>query len=85
MNREHDESGKFTEQITEERVLEVLGEGNVSGFALSAKQVSEKLDCSRQAADRKLRELEQEGKVLKHELGPRSVAWSRRRVRRSPE
>lgn len=64
------------------RVLEALGKGTGSAPVLSAKQVAEKLDCSRQAADRKLRELEEENKVLKHELGPRSVAWTRRRARK---
>ncbi|WP_122088928.1 winged helix-turn-helix domain-containing protein [Halalkalicoccus subterraneus] len=71
MERKRDDSGKFIPQVTDERVLDALG-----GDTLSAQQVADKLGCSRQAADRRLRNLLEDGTVEKHTFGPRSVAWS---------
>ncbi|ELY32580.1 helix-turn-helix domain-containing protein [Halalkalicoccus jeotgali] len=82
MERERAENGRYAEQVTEERVLGVLGRGDGVTRPQSAKQVADKIGCTRQAVDRKLRELEKDGKVLKHELGSRSVAWTPRRMLR---
>lgn len=81
MTRKRDDSGQFESEITEERVLEALGSESDSVVVRSASQVADELGCSRQAADRKLRALADDGKVLKHDLGPRSVAWTLPRVR----
>ena len=83
MERERDEHGRFTETVTEERVLEALGPADRMSDPKSAQQVADVLGCTRQAADKKLRELEKDGKVHKFQFGPRSVAWQRTRVMRA--
>lgn len=75
MERERDESGKYTKQLTDEKVLDAFGqEGNIE--VLAAQNVADRIGCTRQAADKRLRELAEEGKVNKIEFGRRSVAWT---------
>lgn len=79
MSRDRDESGRYSRQITDEKVLQVFDkfEDERSQTVLSATNVAEHLGCTRQAADQRLRDLEEEGKVRKHQLGKRNVAWER--------
>lgn len=73
MERERDEQGQYSSQITLENVLEVLS--NADTPVLTAKQVAETLDCSSESARQKLHLLHEEGKVGKMDVGARAVVW----------
>ncbi|NLV03620.1 HTH domain-containing protein [Haloferax sp. Atlit-47N] len=75
MDRERDDQGRYSTQITPERVLEVLSEAETP--VLTARQVAEELGCSSEAARQKLLALHEAGDVGKMSVGARAVVWWR--------
>jgi predicted ArsR family transcriptional regulator len=79
MARDRDDSGKFTRQLTDDRILQAFDalQRERSTKMFSARQIAEQLGVTRQAVDRRLRDLDDDGKVERIELGPRSVGWAK--------
>lgn len=75
MQREHDEEGKFVEQITVESVLSVFEDAEIP--VLTATEVAEVVNCSRPAAYNKLEKLEEQGQLRKKKVGARAVVYIR--------
>ncbi|SEP25275.1 hypothetical protein SAMN04487948_12715 [Halogranum amylolyticum] len=75
MDRERDNQGRYSTQITPQRVLEVLSEADTP--VLTAKQVAESIGCSGEAARQKLQALHEEDRVGKMNVGARAVVWWR--------
>ena len=75
MERERDESGRYTEQLTLESVLEVFELAEVP--VLTATEVAAELGYSRPAAYHKLEELVKQGELRKKEVGARAVVYIR--------
>jgi predicted transcriptional regulator len=75
MERERDESGKYTEQVTLENVLAVFEEAELP--VLTSKEVAEELDCSRPSAYNKLEELVEQGEIHKKKVGARAAVYIR--------
>jgi predicted ArsR family transcriptional regulator len=73
MGRERDEeTGKFTTQYQREDFLNALEEGDF----LATSDVAEVVGCTQNLAYRRLKELENEGKVKSKEIG-RFLAWQK--------
>ncbi|AGB36707.1 helix-turn-helix domain-containing protein [Natronococcus occultus] len=75
MERERDEGGRYTEQLTLESVLEVFELAEVP--VLTATEVAEELGYSRPAAYHKLEELVESGELHKKTVGARAVVYIR--------
>ena len=75
MDRERDESGQYTEQVTLDSVLTVFEDTELP--VLTATEVSEELDCSRPAAYNKLEELVNVGELHKKKVGARAAVYIR--------
>jgi response regulator of citrate/malate metabolism len=75
MERERDDSGKYTEQVTLESVLAVFEKADIP--VLTAKEVAEELDCSRPAAYNKLEELVEGKELHKKKVGARAAVYIR--------
>jgi len=75
MERERDESGQYTEQVTPAQVLDVFEDADLP--VLTANEVAEALDCSRAAAYNKLEGLVEDGEVQKKKVGARAVVYIR--------
>jgi len=75
MERERDESGRYTEQVILEGVLAVFK--NVEIPVLTASEVAEELDCSRPTAYNKLEELTGQGELRRKKVGARAVVYIR--------
>ncbi|MHC3378192.1 HTH domain-containing protein [Haloarcula sp. H-GB5] len=75
MERERDEQGRYTGQIAPQDVLNILRESDTP--VMTAKQVADKLGCTREAARQKLESLYQEERVEKMKVGARAVVWWR--------
>lgn len=73
MERERDEGGKYTEQVTLESVLSVFEDAEIP--VLTATEVAEELDCSRPSAYNKLERLVEEGGLHKKKVGARAVVY----------
>lgn len=73
MGREREDSGRFTETVTLEKVLEVFE--IVAGPVVTSGDVAEALECSRETARRKLRTLEEQGRVASRKTAGRVVWW----------
>jgi len=73
MERERDESGQYTEQVTPDSVLSVFEKAEIP--VLTASEVAEKLDCSRAAAYNKLETLVENGELHKKKVGARAVVY----------
>lgn len=75
MERKRDEGGKYTEQITLDRVLAVFESAELP--VLTATEVAEELDCSRPAAYNKLETLVEQGELQKKNVGARAAVYIR--------
>lgn len=75
MERERDEGGRYTEQLTLESVLEVFEAAELP--VLTATEVAEELGYSRPAAYHKLEELVEAGELHKKTVGARAVVYIR--------
>lgn len=72
-DRERDEQGNYIETVTPARVLEVMNAADDP--VVTAGEVGEALDCTGQAARKKLNQLHEDGKVERKEVGARAVVW----------
>lgn len=75
MDRERDESGKYTEQVTLDSVLAVFEDADLP--VLTASEVADALGCSRPSAYNKLETLVEQGEVHKKKVGARAVVYIR--------
>jgi hypothetical protein len=73
MSRERGDDGRYTETVTLDAVLGVFE--TVDGPVVTSGDVAEALDCSRDTARRKLRELESEERVASRTTAGRVVWW----------
>lgn len=72
-DRARNNSGQYVETVTSERVLSVFK--RVDGPTITSTDVAEQLDCSTEAARRKLNALYDEGRVDKRKTGRTTVWW----------
>jgi hypothetical protein len=70
---ERDETGQYTETVTLDDVLGVFGA--VPGPVVTSGDVAEALGCARETARRKLRALEDQGRVASRKTAGRVVWW----------
>lgn len=75
MERERDDSGQYTEQVTLDSVLEVFEKADIP--VLTAKEVAEELGCSRPAAYNKLEKLVDREEIRKKKVGARAAVYIR--------
>jgi len=75
MERERDDSGQYTEQVSPERVLNAFDEVDLP--VLTASEVAEEIGSSRSAAYNKLETLVDRGKLHKKKVGARAVVYIR--------
>lgn len=73
MDRERDEQGRYTEQVTLDQVQQVFADAEVP--VLTASEVAEELGCSRPSAYNKLEELVEGGVLQKKKVGARAVVY----------
>ena len=73
MERERNEKGQYTEQVTPESVLTVFEDAELP--VLTATEVAEELDCSRPASYTKLEELVRQGQLHKKKIGARAAVY----------
>ena len=72
MERKRDERGKFTEEVSLEKVMEVLdGDEPVK----TAKEVGQEIGFSSETARQKLLELRDRGVVKRKKVGAGAVVW----------
>lgn len=71
--RTRDNSGKFVETLTPERVLAVMKE--VDAPIATARDVADALDCTPEGATKKLKQLREQGRVDRRKVGGRAVVW----------
>lgn len=73
MSRERDESGQYVEEVTTKHVLATFDNTGIP--VLTAKEVAERLDCSRSAAYNKLESLVEDKELHKKKVGARAVVY----------
>ncbi len=73
MTRKRGDGGRYTETATLADVIDVFGA--VDGPVITSGDVAETLDCSRETARRKLRRLEEQGRVASRKTAGRVVWW----------
>jgi len=73
MERERDDSGQYTEQVTLDSVMSVFENADLP--VLTATEVAEKLDCSRPSAYNKLEKLADREDLQKKKVGARAVVY----------
>lgn len=73
MDRERDDEGQYTEEITINSVLDVFGNADLP--VLTSNEVAEALDCSRASAYNKLETLVDQGELQKKKVGARAVVY----------
>jgi biotin operon repressor len=71
---EREDSGRYTETVTLDDVLGVFDA--VEGPVVTSGDVADTLDCSRETARRKLRTLEEQGRVTSRKTAGRVVWWT---------
>lgn len=73
MSRERDESGRYSEAVTPQDVLDVFE--LIEGPVVTSGDVAHILDCSHETARRKLRALEGGGRLASRKTAGRVVWW----------
>ncbi|EMA30332.1 helix-turn-helix domain-containing protein [Haloarcula japonica] len=73
MERERDDSGQYTEQVTLDSVTSVFENADLP--VLTATEVAEELDCSRPSAYNKLENLVDRGELHKKKVGARAAVY----------
>lgn len=73
-DRARNEHGQYVETVTPERVLDVFD--HVDGPTITSTDVADVLDCSTEAARRKLAELAERGELASRSVG-RTIVWWR--------
>lgn len=71
-DRERNESGEYTETVSTQDVLEAVENG---GHVVTAGELTDVLDTSRDTVLRRLRTLHENGEVERKEVGARAVVW----------
>jgi len=75
MERDRDDTGQYTEQVTLDSVLAVFEKRSLP--VLTASEVAEELECARPTAYNKLERLVDEGEISKKKVGARAVVYIR--------
>jgi len=70
--RDRDDAGRFEPAVTRADVMRVFE--SVDGPAITSSDVADDLDCSKEVARKRLRELEADGRVERRKSG-RTVLW----------
>ena len=73
MERERDDSGQYTEQVTLDSVMSAFENADLP--VLTASEIADELDCSRPSAYNKLEELVDHGELHKKKVGARAVVY----------
>jgi len=73
MEPERDEAGNYTETVTLDAVLGVFR--HVDGPVVTSADVADRMGCSRETARRKLRTLEDRGRIDSRKTAGRVVWW----------
>ena len=73
MERERDDSGQYTEQVTLDNVMSVFENAELP--VLTASEIADELDCSRPSAYNKLEQLVDRGDLHKKKVGARAVVY----------
>ncbi|WP_170830691.1 HTH domain-containing protein [Halogranum gelatinilyticum] len=73
MTRDRDKRGMFTELTTAEAVIKVLEASDDP--VMTAKEIADHLEVSRDTVGRKLAQLLEEEKVSQKKVGARAVVW----------
>ncbi|RBI60309.1 hypothetical protein DMJ13_18400 [halophilic archaeon] len=74
MSRErNDETGRYVQTLTLDTVLTAMQ--NASDPVVTAKELSERLDCSSEAARQKLTQLHEQGVIERRKVGAGAVIW----------
>jgi DeoR/GlpR family transcriptional regulator of sugar metabolism len=68
-----DDQGRYVETTSSKSILSILGQADDP--VLTAAEMADELDVSRETARRKLTELHNKRKVGRKEVGARAVAW----------
>lgn len=80
-DRTRNEHGQYIETVTPDRVLNVFD--HVDGPTITSTDVADVLDCSTEAARRKLAELAERGELASRSVG-RTIIWWRTMSRERP-
>jgi DNA polymerase/3'-5' exonuclease PolX len=72
-NRQRTETGEYVETVTSEKVIDALE--SIADPVATATEVGEEIDCTGQAARKKLNQLHETGKVERKTVGTRAVVW----------
>lgn len=73
MSRERENSGRYTETVSLGDVLGVVE--TIQGPVVTSGDIAESLDCSHETARRKLRRLEEQGRLASRKTAGRVVWW----------
>lgn len=73
MERERNEQGQYSEQVTPEQVLSIFKQADLP--VLTSKEVADELGIARQTAYNKLEELVEQGNLAKKKVGARAVVY----------
>lgn len=73
MGRERDESGQYTEQVTQDAILSVFTQAEIP--VLTAREVADEVGCSRPSAYNKLEALVDAGELHKKKVGARAAVY----------
>jgi hypothetical protein len=71
--RVRDDDGQFVETITPERVLAVMRDADAP--VVTASDIAEDLGCTPEAVTTKLKQLRDQGRVTRRQVGARAVVW----------
>lgn len=71
--RERNDRGRFVETVTPETVLAVIRQAGDP--IVTAKEISEQLGCTSEAARQKLLRLQDQGVVARRKVGAGAVVW----------
>ena len=71
--QQRDESGEFTEKVTDQDVLKVFDYADEP--VLTASEVATELPITREAVGRRLNRMREEGLVERKQTGASSIAW----------
>jgi predicted transcriptional regulator len=72
-NRPRDEGGRFVEELSEQGILKLFDRADAP--FLTAPEIAEKFDVTRQAVNYRLRQMKEKGLVSHKKTGARSVGW----------
>lgn len=71
--RVRDEDGRFVETVTPERVLGVMRAADAP--VVTATDIADELGCTPEAVTGKLKQLQEQGRVARRQVGARAVVW----------